>query len=475
LIKIKNMANLTKSPLQDNYETVLSQEWDWQLGTVFVANAPDFTFPAWETTYIVADAWNSNVQIAEINSVDTVNNTVTVNNITWLELWEGISSTAQVHSTNARVIISDNFQFWKDIKTAINTKLDNDGWNTTTTFDLQVLSSAFRIRKDGSDMKFTDDNNSEISLSTIAAASGADEKVAVSATDTTPWRLDDKITDWDWITSTINNPAWDEDRELSVDLLTTNGLKFTTGKLDVEPATNTQVGTQRIATDAEATAWTLEDVSINPKQAKDNYEPKITTFDIEKKPQLLKDQWGSIVWSLSATAPTSSVLSTDYIKINLWSVDYVMYWNFSKETDLNNATFAEMTYLEFEFDLSFNASVANNRRIWFGNSSRMPWAQNNTIAWINVNIDSWEHIFLEVANWSWFTNWTASAILDTSKRRIKVEYDVWTEARMYINWTLHNTINTNLPTTWTMEWWIGANSNSSDMIIQDCVIRWNFS
>jgi len=225
------MSNLTTIPLQGDYETTLSQEWDWLIGTIFVANAPDFTFPGSDTTYIIVDAGTTNAQLAEINAVDTALNTITVSSISSLELWESISSITKVHATQAKVLISDNFQFWKDIKTAINSKLDSDWWNPTTTFDLKVSWSSWRIRKDWLDMKFTDDNNSEISLSTIAAAAWVDQKVWVTLSDTTPATLNAKVVAWDWIATSVLNPAGDEDLQFVVDILSGGWLEFESGKL----------------------------------------------------------------------------------------------------------------------------------------------------------------------------------------------------------------------------------------------------
>jgi hypothetical protein len=36
------------------------------------------------------------------------------------------------------VRFSNNYQFWADIQTAIATKLDSNGGNATTTFDLDL-------------------------------------------------------------------------------------------------------------------------------------------------------------------------------------------------------------------------------------------------------------------------------------------------------------------------------------------------
>lgn len=69
------------------------------------------------------------MQIAEVTDYDSTAKTLTVSSISF-EKGLGISSTAQDHSTGSKVIISDNYQFWEDIQTAINSKLDKNGGNT---------------------------------------------------------------------------------------------------------------------------------------------------------------------------------------------------------------------------------------------------------------------------------------------------------------------------------------------------------
>lgn len=120
------MSNLTKYPLQDSYETQLSQSWDGATGTVYLNNAPDFTFPSGVTTYITVNPGKTNAQIAVINAVDTSANTVTVSSISSLELGAGISSSQQSHGVGSKVIISDNYQFWRDIADAIESKVSTD-------------------------------------------------------------------------------------------------------------------------------------------------------------------------------------------------------------------------------------------------------------------------------------------------------------------------------------------------------------
>lgn len=117
------MTNLTTYPLQDWFETTLAQSWNGATGTVFLNTAPSFTFPSGVKTYIVVNPWKTNMQVGRIDSMNVGNKTVNVDSIT-IEKWAGLNYTAQIHAVGSKVIISDNYQFWKDIATTINGKAD---------------------------------------------------------------------------------------------------------------------------------------------------------------------------------------------------------------------------------------------------------------------------------------------------------------------------------------------------------------
>lgn len=78
------------------------------------------------------------MQVAKINDYDVSAKTLTVSNIT-LEKGMGINSTAQTHSAGSKVIISDNYEFWKGMADASLKSADN-----TFTED-NVFSKSIRI------------------------------------------------------------------------------------------------------------------------------------------------------------------------------------------------------------------------------------------------------------------------------------------------------------------------------------------
>jgi len=125
------MSDLSIIPLEDWFETQLAQDWNGAVGTVYVLDTPSYT-PTTTNTYIVVNPWKTNMQIAEITDYDSTANTLTVSNVTLLK-GLGINSTAPAssHATGSKVIISDNYQFWVDIQTAINSKLDDTGGTMT--------------------------------------------------------------------------------------------------------------------------------------------------------------------------------------------------------------------------------------------------------------------------------------------------------------------------------------------------------
>lgn len=217
------MSNLTRLPIIDGFETTLSQAWSGWLGTVFLNDTPNITLGS-DTTCIVVDPGKTTMQVAEVDTINTTLDTVNVSSIT-IKKWAGLNYTQQPHSSGAVVIISDNYQFRLDIQTAINSKLGNDGSNPTSTYDLDLTTTAWRHRNDAGAMKFTDNFQSEVTLSQLAAGAGVNDKTKVSITDTTAWYLDTKLTVTAPVVKAITSPSGDERLNLSHDFTNTTYYK----------------------------------------------------------------------------------------------------------------------------------------------------------------------------------------------------------------------------------------------------------
>lgn len=136
------MANLTTIPAIDWFETTLSASWNGAVGSVSVNDVPSGTIESWETSYIVVNPWKSNMQVAQIDWWNSWTKTFNVTSIT-VEKGNGVNYSAQTHAANSVVRFSNNYAFWKDIRTAVNSKSSTDTsntWSDTQTFDKVVAT-----------------------------------------------------------------------------------------------------------------------------------------------------------------------------------------------------------------------------------------------------------------------------------------------------------------------------------------------
>ena len=138
------MSNITAYPLQDWFETTLAQSWNGAVGTVYLNTAPSFTFPSGVKTYIVVNPWKTNMQVGEIDSLHVWNKTVNVSSIS-VGSWAGTTYTQESHSVWSTVIISDNYQFWKNIIDAVNSKMDLSGGTFTGDVSFSWTGTEFRL------------------------------------------------------------------------------------------------------------------------------------------------------------------------------------------------------------------------------------------------------------------------------------------------------------------------------------------
>jgi len=124
------MSELLSYPLQDNYESILSQSLSASASdlTIYVQTTPDFTFPASTTTYAVINPKKSNMELVKISAYDASAGTLTVASGGRAQpLYAGHSATEQAHAINSKILITDSYSFWKDIETAILSKVNNTG------------------------------------------------------------------------------------------------------------------------------------------------------------------------------------------------------------------------------------------------------------------------------------------------------------------------------------------------------------
>lgn len=207
------MADLSSTPLQDKYSTTLASEITAADSSMTVSTAPSFALAS-GTFYATVDPGLSTQETMKVTAVSGTTLTITRSQ----PLFKGASSTAYAHAGGAKVVISDNWNYFEDIKDAVNAKLDST--QDSANFDQTVTATSWRIREDGGAMKLTDDFQSEVTLSTLAAASGADEKLKVSNADTTAGYLSGKVVATNGVKESITSPAGDERFQIEIDTTT---------------------------------------------------------------------------------------------------------------------------------------------------------------------------------------------------------------------------------------------------------------
>lgn len=119
------MSDLITIPAEDNFETTLSQAWNGAIGDVLVNDVPVSTIASGEKSYIVVNPGQSNMQVARVSSWATTPTKKFVVDSLAVNEGNATAYTQKSHSANSVVRFSNNYQFWKDIQTAVNSKLDS--------------------------------------------------------------------------------------------------------------------------------------------------------------------------------------------------------------------------------------------------------------------------------------------------------------------------------------------------------------
>ena len=216
------MANFTKTPLQNQFETQIVGEISQGATVPFnitVKKTVDFT-PSSGGFRIILEPNTSKEEGMIITSVSGTTWTVGTRGIPKAK---GGASSTTTHGGGATVIITDTWSTFDDISSAISSKAGTDIENTfteTNTFEKVQLNDTYTyIKKDSSDnLTLKDKNNAETTLSDLTAGAGTDHKVIISSDDTTAGFLEDKVASGKGIVVSTSNPAGNESLDVAVDL-----------------------------------------------------------------------------------------------------------------------------------------------------------------------------------------------------------------------------------------------------------------
>jgi len=115
------MADLTTYPIEDWYESKLSQPYDWTSSTIYVDSIPTATLPSGQKVLVTINPGTTYAQTVEVSGRTTGQLTVSS---TTVEKANGVNYTTRTHGAKSPIIISDNFAYWEAIANAVNSKSD---------------------------------------------------------------------------------------------------------------------------------------------------------------------------------------------------------------------------------------------------------------------------------------------------------------------------------------------------------------
>lgn len=147
------------------------------------------------------------------------------------------TGTPQVFSSGARVIITWDAQAGRQTAFKDITNTFDDHQTIAVNKELRLADSATAIWNDGSDLNFKSSTTAAKTLAQLAANSGSDEKVKITATDTTQQYLDDALLVTSPITKTTNNSGANETLTIALDTVpvTKGGTGLITGTTAYAP------------------------------------------------------------------------------------------------------------------------------------------------------------------------------------------------------------------------------------------------
>ena len=398
------MANLTKIPAIDDFETQLSSSYTWWLGTVSVNSVPSWTIESWETSYLVINPWKSNMQVVEVDWWNSGTSSFNVSNIT-IEKGNGVNYSAQTHAANSIVRFSNNYAFWKDIRTAVNSKASTDTSNTFTGTQTVANLVATGYIKDA----------------VYADATARDAAIPTPSNGMVIYNTAV------WLFQKYQAGAWVDDTSGAS---TPNASTTVAGKVEKSTRSEVTAGTSTGGTGAELFVWPAE-----LKTVTDVINAQLATIPVSHF------WWSSVDWAIDWTAAVTIT----------WSNNTYIVKNYSSWVAWTAARICTVTptwcvvHIKIKWNADFTNRTFNFAGKWW------PWGA----IWTNWTSTS---VILAPANtwwitvwWSW--PWWASWINNGTA--------IWWSGTWWVHWWTYTLTNTVMwrrlieMSPWS--WWAGGN------------------
>lgn len=294
---------LTMYPMQDYYETTLSQARTGGVGSVYVNATPLFTFPWGTTCEVIVSPGTSIMQGFICDSYNSTTKTLNASSVT-VDKWEWLAYTASTHPIGSIVRISMTFGFIQAFIDELNTKTTASATATT----VQSWSLVYAVDAWGTDAYV-------ITLSPALAAYTAGMEIHFKANTANTGACTINVNGL-WVKNIIDKNGNNlPDGTIAASGLYTLLYNWTSFVFE---------SAYQVASDAEATAGTETSKFITPKQVKDNY------FTMQM------NYWYGTDWNVTINSGTTT-LTRDMYYNNLtvtspWVLDTAGYRVFVRGT-----------------------------------------------------------------------------------------------------------------------------------------------
>lgn len=252
---------------------------------------------------------------------------------------------------------------------------------------------------DGTDLKFKDGNNTEKTLTQLSSLSGSNDKVKISATDTTEAFLNFKVTAGDWLTKTTINPSWNEVIDFDIDLTDTTIFSsvwvasravVTDWSGNLFQATTSNRWWSEMNTDAEFYTWTDATRYVNALQV-NSYFTIIAWTNIFAS----ADTARSVLWTTYTKVKEITILKAgtytiDFDLRNWWATTW--YWRVYKNgvafgTEQTQATDVYTTKSENLIFAAWDLCQLYLKHLWawwtaYAQNFRVKWALAVNPEWL---------------------------------------------------------------------------------------------
>ena len=463
------MTNIDLYPLQDNYESKLSQPYDGVSSVIYVDSIPTATLPWWAKVLFTINPWTSFAQTVEVDGWSTGQLNVSS---TTVEKGNGINYSTTSHGAKSPIIISDNFAYWKEIATNVNSKADIASPTFTGSVGLPEYVDA--TARDtaiptptGKELVIVNGDIQHYNSTTLQRET-ADVGTPTPNASTTVAGKVEKATQWE-------ANAWTSTGWTGAELFVWPAeLKVITDWITVPDASETVKWAVELATVAETITGTDTVRAVTPAWvawALAGFYDYTTTI-----------QWyteASVIWTSANTGLT--ITATDIFLSNMMKIQPTgasgyaynkLYTPKPTTTLANSLNWTNISIIELEFQALLPQQTAGQSAMIGIGTAATDYTNvaTTTDSLVLAHTGNTNDVFLKSADGTTASNSSTATSTQAGFRKYKIVYTKGVNAILYIDWVSVITKTTNLPDSWDIFIWAGKQETGA-MYISPITVR----